>query len=85
MCFSNRIETLDIARAIQYLREPDPDLQVLGAAYIQHECYNDSDAKNEVRWTDEPRGLELLRQIDLEHILEEFEPQTFILPPSCWK
>uniref|UniRef100_A0A3Q2ZMB0 Plakophilin 3a n=1 Tax=Hippocampus comes TaxID=109280 RepID=A0A3Q2ZMB0_HIPCM len=35
--------------AVQYLREPDPDLQVLGAAYIQHECYNDSDAKNEVR------------------------------------
>ncbi|XP_077424861.1 plakophilin-3-like [Vanacampus margaritifer] len=43
------IETLDMARAVQYLREPDPDLQVLGAAYIQHECYNDSDAKNEVR------------------------------------
>lgn len=34
--------------AVQYLREPDPELQVLGAAYIQHECYNDSDAKNEV-------------------------------------
>ncbi|XP_019712539.1 plakophilin-3 isoform X2 [Hippocampus comes] len=45
----NGIETLDMARAVQYLREPDPDLQVLGAAYIQHECYNDSDAKNEVR------------------------------------
>ncbi|XP_061678746.1 plakophilin-3a isoform X2 [Syngnathoides biaculeatus] len=43
------METLDMARAVQYLREPDPDLQVLGAAYIQHECYNDSDAKNEVR------------------------------------
>ncbi|XP_077372770.1 plakophilin-3-like isoform X2 [Festucalex cinctus] len=45
----NGIETLDMAQAVQYLREPDPDLQVLGAAYIQHECYNDSDAKNEVR------------------------------------
>ncbi|XP_077452842.1 plakophilin-3-like [Stigmatopora argus] len=43
------IETLDMAKAVQYLREPDPELQVLGAAYIQHECYNDSDAKNEVR------------------------------------
>ncbi|XP_061630658.1 plakophilin-3-like isoform X1 [Phyllopteryx taeniolatus] len=43
------METLDMARAVQYLREPDPDMQVLGAAYIQHECYNDSDAKNEVR------------------------------------
>lgn len=38
-----------MATAIQHLREPDPDLQVLGAAYIQHECYNDSDAKVEVR------------------------------------
>lgn len=35
--------------AVQHLREPDPELQVLGAAYIQHECYNDSDAKVEVR------------------------------------
>ncbi|XP_077565551.1 plakophilin-3-like isoform X2 [Stigmatopora nigra] len=43
------IETLDMARAVQYLREPDAALQVLGAAYIQHECYNNSDAKNEVR------------------------------------
>ncbi|XP_061891948.1 plakophilin-3a [Entelurus aequoreus] len=43
------ITSLDMATAVQYLGEPDPDLQVLGAAYIQHECYNDSDAKNEVR------------------------------------
>ncbi|XP_053175666.1 plakophilin-3a [Scomber japonicus] len=43
------INSLDMATAVQYLREPDADLQVLGAAYIQHECYNDSDAKNEVR------------------------------------
>lgn len=38
-----------MATAVQHLREPDPDMQVLGAAYIQHECYNDSDAKVEVR------------------------------------
>lgn len=38
-----------MATAVQHLREPDPELQVLGAAYIQHECYNDSDAKVEVR------------------------------------
>lgn len=31
--------------AVQHLGDPDPELQVLGAAYIQHECYNDSDAK----------------------------------------
>lgn len=36
---------MDMATAVQHLGEPDPELQVLGAAYIQHECYNDSDAK----------------------------------------
>lgn len=46
-CFA-RINALDMATAVQNLREPDAELQVLGAAYIQHECYNDSDAKNEV-------------------------------------
>lgn len=34
-----------MATAVQHLGEPDPELQVLGAAYIQHECYNDSEAK----------------------------------------
>nr|XP_020477885.1 plakophilin-3 [Monopterus albus] len=43
------INSLDMPTAVQHLREPDHDLQVLGAAYIQHECYNDSEAKNEVR------------------------------------
>ncbi|XP_045893196.1 plakophilin-3a isoform X2 [Micropterus dolomieu] len=43
------INSLDMPTAVQNLREPDPELQVLGAAYIQHECYNDSNAKNEVR------------------------------------
>ncbi|KAG7245452.1 hypothetical protein INR49_010903 [Caranx melampygus] len=43
------INSLDMVTAVQHLRESDHDLQVLGAAYIQHECYNDSDAKNEVR------------------------------------
>lgn len=26
----------------------DPNLQVLGAAYIQHKCYSDTAAKNQV-------------------------------------
>ncbi|KAM7003010.1 plakophilin-3a isoform 2-T2 [Tautogolabrus adspersus] len=43
------ITSLDMHTAVQHLSEPDPELQVLGAAYIQHECYNDSEAKNEVR------------------------------------
>uniref|UniRef100_A0A671U4J2 Plakophilin 3a n=1 Tax=Sparus aurata TaxID=8175 RepID=A0A671U4J2_SPAAU len=43
------IMALDMPSAVQNLKEPDPELQVLGAAYIQHECYSDNDAKNEVR------------------------------------
>ncbi|XP_040893959.1 plakophilin-3a isoform X2 [Toxotes jaculatrix] len=43
------IHSLDMSTAVQHLRESDKDLQVLGAAYIQHECYNDNEAKNEVR------------------------------------
>ncbi|XP_073327511.1 plakophilin-3a [Pagrus major] len=43
------IMALDMPGAVQNLREPDAEMQVLGAAYIQHECYNDNDAKNEVR------------------------------------
>lgn len=36
---------MDMATAVQHLSDPDHELQVLGAAFIQHECYNDSDAK----------------------------------------
>ncbi|KAK1887268.1 Plakophilin-3 [Dissostichus eleginoides] len=43
------INSLDMPSAVQHLREEDHDLQVLGAAYIQHECYSDNNAKNEVR------------------------------------
>lgn len=45
MCSFGRISSLDMATAVQHLSDPDPELQVLGAAFIQHECYNDSDAK----------------------------------------
>ncbi|XP_026031390.1 plakophilin-3a isoform X2 [Astatotilapia calliptera] len=40
---------LDMQTAVQYLTEEDPSLQALGAAYIQHQCYNDKDSKNLVR------------------------------------
>lgn len=65
--FCGRIATLDMATAVQNLREPDPELQVLGAAYIQHECYNDSDAKVEV-------------QINLA---VRIPPKTFVLSYCC--
>ncbi|XP_030586994.1 plakophilin-3a isoform X2 [Archocentrus centrarchus] len=43
------ITMLDMRAAVQNLRESEPDLQVLGAAYIQHQCYNDKESKDEVR------------------------------------
>ncbi|XP_054475948.1 plakophilin-3-like [Anoplopoma fimbria] len=43
------ITSLDMPTAVQNLRDPDQEMKVLGAAYIQHECYNDSEAKDEVR------------------------------------
>ncbi|KAF0043643.1 hypothetical protein F2P81_004980 [Scophthalmus maximus] len=38
-----------MATAIRYLSESDTALQVLGAAYIQHQCYHSNDAKHQVR------------------------------------
>uniref|UniRef100_A0A8C4FG29 Plakophilin-3 n=1 Tax=Dicentrarchus labrax TaxID=13489 RepID=A0A8C4FG29_DICLA len=65
ICSFGRITSLDMPTAVQYLREADPEMQVLGAAYIQHECYNDSDAKNEVR---SYRGItELVRLFNSEN------------------
>ncbi|KAM7406586.1 hypothetical protein PAMP_000957 [Pampus punctatissimus] len=40
---------LDMPTAVRYLSEPDTALQVLGAAYVQHQCYHSNDAKNQVR------------------------------------
>ncbi|XP_078107461.1 plakophilin-3-like [Sander vitreus] len=43
------MKSLDMATAVKYLSESDDALQVLGAAYIQHQCYHSNDAKNQVR------------------------------------
>ncbi|XP_060924744.1 plakophilin-3-like [Limanda limanda] len=43
------IQSLDMATAVRYLSESDTTLQILGAAYIQHQCYHSNDAKNQVR------------------------------------
>ncbi|XP_040892776.1 plakophilin-3-like isoform X2 [Toxotes jaculatrix] len=43
------MHSLDMATAVRYLSESDTALQVLGAAYIQHQCYHSNDAKNQVR------------------------------------
>lgn len=43
-----RMQGLDMSTAVRYLSESDTALQVLGAAYIQHQCYHSNDAKNQV-------------------------------------
>lgn len=52
MCFFGRLDTLDMPTAVQYLKEDENELQALGAAYVQHQCYNENDAKIEVLCTD---------------------------------
>ncbi|XP_077419355.1 plakophilin-3-like [Vanacampus margaritifer] len=43
------MQGLDMHTAVCYLSEPDAALQILGAAYIQHQCYHSNDSKNQVR------------------------------------
>lgn len=43
-----RIQGLDMPTAVRYLSESDAALQILGAAYIQHQCYHSNSAKNQV-------------------------------------
>lgn len=43
-----RLESLDMPTAMNYLDQNDPELQMLGAAYIQHECYHSTDSKKAV-------------------------------------
>nr|XP_054588408.1 stabilin-1 isoform X5 [Nothobranchius furzeri] len=43
------MQSLDMTTAVRYLSESETALQVLGTAYIQHQCYHSNDAKNQVR------------------------------------
>uniref|UniRef100_A0A672S1I3 Plakophilin-3-like n=1 Tax=Sinocyclocheilus grahami TaxID=75366 RepID=A0A672S1I3_SINGR len=54
------LNSLDMQTAINYLEEPDQNLQMLGAAYIQHECYHNSDTKKQVN---QLKGIPLLVQL----------------------
>ncbi|XP_031509842.1 plakophilin-3 [Papio anubis] len=38
---SSGFDDIDLPSAVKYLMASDPNLQVLGAAYIQHKCYSD--------------------------------------------
>lgn len=52
---ASRFDDIDLPSAVKYLIASDPNLQVLGAAYLQHKCYSDSNAKKQVS-TQEPKG-----------------------------
>uniref|UniRef100_A0A8C4P3G6 Plakophilin-3 n=1 Tax=Dromaius novaehollandiae TaxID=8790 RepID=A0A8C4P3G6_DRONO len=44
-----RFDDIDLPSAVKYLIASDPNLQVLGAAYLQHKCYSDGNAKKQAR------------------------------------
>lgn len=46
---SSGFDDIDLPSAVKYLMASDPNLQVLGAAYIQHKCYSDVTAKKQAR------------------------------------
>ncbi|XP_005401927.1 PREDICTED: plakophilin-3 [Chinchilla lanigera] len=46
---SSGFDDIDLPSAVKYLMASDPNLQVLGAAYIQHRCYSDAGAKKQAR------------------------------------
>ncbi|XP_072495669.1 plakophilin-3 isoform X2 [Notamacropus eugenii] len=46
---SSGFDDIDLPSAVKYLMAADPNLQVLGAAYIQHKCYSDAAAKKQAR------------------------------------
>ncbi|XP_059392973.1 plakophilin-3a isoform X2 [Carassius carassius] len=54
------LNSLDMPTAISYLDDPDPNVQMLGAAYIQHECYHNNDAKKLVN---QLKGIPLLVEL----------------------
>ncbi|MCJ8747295.1 hypothetical protein PDJAM_G00151780 [Pangasius djambal] len=43
------IHSLDMSTAVSYLSSADVSMQMLGAAYIQHQCYHSNEAKDLVR------------------------------------
>ncbi|XP_045414536.1 LOW QUALITY PROTEIN: plakophilin-3 [Lemur catta] len=46
---SSGFDDIDLPSAVKYLMASDPNLQVLGAAYLQHKCYSDAAAKKQAR------------------------------------
>ncbi|XP_069596467.1 plakophilin-3 isoform X1 [Ranitomeya imitator] len=47
--FASGFDDMNMPTAVKYLADEDPNLQVTGAAYIQHRCYSDAEAKKQAR------------------------------------
>ncbi|KAM4017110.1 plakophilin-3 isoform 2-T2 [Anomaloglossus baeobatrachus] len=47
--FASGFDDMNMPTAVKYLVDDDPSLQVIGAAYIQHRCYSDAEAKKQAR------------------------------------
>ncbi|XP_066439164.1 plakophilin-3 isoform X2 [Eleutherodactylus coqui] len=48
--FTSGFDDMSMPTAVKYLvADDDPSLQVIGAAYIQHRCYSDAEAKKQAR------------------------------------
>ncbi|KAM3919342.1 plakophilin-3 isoform 2-T2 [Leptodactylus fuscus] len=48
--FASGFDDMNMPTAVKYLvADDDPSLQVIGAAYIQHRCYSDVEAKKQAR------------------------------------
>ncbi|KAA0723350.1 Plakophilin-3 [Triplophysa tibetana] len=54
------IQNLDMTTAINYISSTDVSMQMLGAAYIQHQCYHSNEAKVMVRSL---KGIPVLVQL----------------------
>uniref|UniRef100_A0A8C2WQS2 Plakophilin 3 n=1 Tax=Cyclopterus lumpus TaxID=8103 RepID=A0A8C2WQS2_CYCLU len=62
------MQSLDMATAVRYLSESDAALQVMGAAYIQHQCYHSNEAKHQVRLLHGVPGLVQLFSSDNQEV-----------------
>ncbi|KAL4642132.1 plakophilin-3-like isoform X1 [Arapaima gigas] len=63
----NGLSNLDMNTAVSYLSMSEADLQVMGAAFIQHECYHNNEAKTQVR---QMKGVPALVQLFNSNNLE---------------
>lgn len=80
-----RMQALDMPTAVRYLSESEAALQILGAAYIQHQCYHSSSAKNQVLVIFKPVTLFIccVTFLHQKHLFFVSVPKTIVMV-SLW-